>query len=175
MSKITADQIKVMAKLIELGEEDAARDLGHQLVAQAKGQGTVGTDSSPKEKPDFSKMGEKRAAFERAKWEAENKDASMVSLPKMLNALDTVIRNARRHGNPTAIGRRPDQIEFDQARWLVKKSRGLVDWVEDLQGKKRIHVDSANRKLWDFRNNLADQVELDYGYGTDYQDNPGVY
>lgn len=69
---ITEAQVKVIAKLVELGEEKSAKELAEQLVAN------ITTPEEPTASLDFSEMGAKRAEFEQRVAE-QTKTASGVS------------------------------------------------------------------------------------------------
>lgn len=216
ISQITADQVKVIAKLVEIGEEEAAKDLGQQLLANlnkepvtakmindgktlatfikshlTKIEGVTkalkdndtsattleslesslraiqnGVDEyrrtlKKQKKSDFvdpSEMGQKRALYEKQR---DNQKTAYSSLGRVLNSLDRILLNAQRYGRSTAIGTGLHEVPFGHAKWLVKKTRGMVDWVELRNRKQGVGCDSASHKLWKFRNNLADQVEDD--------------
>jgi len=116
-NSITTEQVQVMAKLVELGEEQAAKDLGTQLIAQQQSQDLPNPDTSS-ETIDHKTAFE--AALEEGKKVGQRKEASGVQKLKMM--LDDVI-----YGN---------RFQHELSRWTdanfdESKARELQEALSD--------------------------------------------
>jgi len=115
---ITDKHIEALAKLVDAGQSEAAKKLAENLVAL--------NVETPAEAPcDFSQMGEKRAAFERALHAGKEKEASGINNLKRM--LEDVI-----YGNrfQKELSRWTDE-SFDESK-THELQEALTDSIENL-------------------------------------------